>query len=217
MTSAALPDLLKWSVQNSEASRQNADVPIAAPPSEGLAALLGFHVGSDAERMADNLLIVKNAAGDIGLEDRIKAFEDFRMLVEKLDNANNLPNIQQYKGGPRGLWTPLLEQLNSEDVEIRSLAASCCHAAVQNDIKAQEKLLTVGGIPTLVQLATTDPNKDVRKRAIRALNSTAQNYQPALDDIIAHLPDTHKPKDKIDAADADSLLSWRTALESQLT
>ncbi|KAF2491800.1 Hsp70 nucleotide exchange factor FES1 [Lophium mytilinum] len=213
---AALPDLLKWSVQNSEASRQNAETPIASPPSAAMAALFGFNVGSDAERMAENLLIIKNAVGDIDLDTRIQAFEDFRLMVENLDNANNLQNIQQYKDGPRGLWTPLLEQLDSEDTEIRSLAASCCHAAVQNDIKVQEKFLTVGGIPALVRLATTDPSKDVRKRAIRALNSAAQNYQAALDDIIAHLPDTHKPKEKIDAADADSLLSWRTGLESQL-
>jgi len=217
MTSAGLPDLLKWSVANSEASLKNGGaVPMEAPKVEALAQLFGFNVGSDAERMAESLLVVKNESGKFDLDNRIQAFEDFRMLVENLDNANNLPNIQQYEGGPRGLWMPLLEQLESEEAEIRSLAASCVHAAVQNDAKVQEKLLLVGGLPTLVRLATTDSSKDVRKRAIRALNSAAQNYQPALDDIITRLPDTHKPKGKINAEDADSLLSWRTNLETQV-
>jgi hsp70-interacting protein len=66
-------------------------------------------------------------------------------------------------------------------------------------------LLVVGGIPTLVTLATEDPDTTVRKKAIRALSAVARNFQPGLDALVKHVPASYQPKDKLDAADMSSV------------
>jgi hypothetical protein len=142
MTSAGLPGLLKWSVASSEASQKNGTTPVEPPQLEALAHLFGFNVGSNAESMAKSLQVAKNESGEYDLKTRIEACENFQILVEDLNNANNLHNIPQYKDGPRGLWTPLLALLDSEEPEIRSWAALCCHSAVQNNVETQEKVST---------------------------------------------------------------------------
>jgi len=214
--SAGIPDLLKWSVGNSAAVGENAPLQLDESKANALAALLGFNVGSDAEKMAESLLVAKNEDGKYTMDQRVQAFEDFQMLVENLDNANNLHNIEQYPKGPRGLWTPLLDLLDNEAAEIRSWSALCLHSTVQNNEKTQEKLLLVGGIPKLVQLATSDSSKDVRKRAISAISSALKNYPPALDTIVSSMPEPYKPTSEIDATDMDSVDAWTSKLKAEL-
>jgi len=60
-------------------------------------------------------------------------------------------------------------------------------------------------IPTLVRLATSDPDKTARKKAISALSSTVRNFQPGLDAVIEHMPAEHKPKEVLDANDMASV------------
>lgn len=66
------------------------------------------------------------------LEDKVSAFDDFEMLIENLDNANNMENL--------GLWTKLVDQLEHEEDEIRKYAAWCTGTAVENNARAQERV-----------------------------------------------------------------------------
>lgn len=54
-------------------------------------------------------------------------------------------------------------------------------------------------------MATGDDDTKVRKKAITALSSSVRNFQPALDDVMLHVPAHFKPADKLDANDMDSV------------
>ena len=129
--------LLKWSIENADASRDDPTAttdPKAERPSgrplnaDALNALLGGP--TDADLMRESMATIQNP--EISLENKLVAFDNFEQLIENLDNANNME--------PLGLWTPLVEQLENEDPDMRRMAAWCLGTAVQNNIKAQERV-----------------------------------------------------------------------------
>ncbi|KAF1935859.1 Hsp70 nucleotide exchange factor FES1 [Clathrospora elynae] len=216
MSDPGLNSLLKWGIQNSEASRN--DAATAQPPPEiDREALLRLMTGmsgpSDAQLMQESMQVIRN--DEAKLEHRITAFDNFEQLIENLDNANNIEST--------GLWIPLVEQLENKEAELRFYAAWCCGTAVQNNIKTQERvssprlsirlrrmanrlqLLVVGAIPALVRLATSDNERKVRKKAIFALSSSVRNFQAALDAAVEHMPAEFKPQEKLDANDMESV------------
>lgn len=217
MNDPALNNLLKWGIQNSEASRNDASTapqPMSDIDKEALKQLVtGIRGPSDADLMREAFQVIENNTAE---EDaKYQAFENFEMLIQGIDNANNMEAL--------GLWTKLIKQLENEDPEMRMWAAWCCSTAVQNNIRSQERvstfhiytflsskinepqLLVLDAIPTLVRLATSDPNKDARKKAISALSSATRNFQPGLDAVLTSMPADHKPKEKLDANDMASV------------
>lgn len=137
MGDANLNNLLKWSIQNSANSTSNGDAgPLSETPantsrgldSDMLAALLGGP--SDADRMRDAMAAIQSP--DVDLENKLIAFDNFELLVENIDNANNIGNL--------GLWMPLVAQLDSSESKLRRMAAWCIGTAVQNNEKAQERV-----------------------------------------------------------------------------
>ncbi|OCL12916.1 Fes1-domain-containing protein [Glonium stellatum] len=197
MNDPGFTNLLKWGVENSDVSRKDSN---AQPNqnqslnSEALAALFGNRP-SDAELMEEFMDSVEDET--LELKKRLIAFDNFEQLIEGIDNANNME--------PLRLWGRLVEQLGKKEAEFRTYAAWCCAIAVQNNVKAQERLLLSGAIPTLVRLAIEDTHYSVRKKAILALSSAIRNYQPALDEAIASMPKEHTVDQKLDAADMDSV------------
>ncbi len=69
---------------------------------------------------------------DISLDNKLVAFDNLEQLIENIDNANNMESL--------GLWTPLMGQLDSEEADMRRMAAWCFGTAVQNNVKAQERV-----------------------------------------------------------------------------
>ena len=194
--------LLKWSIENSDnasADPTSTTDPKAERPSgrginaEALNTLMGGP--SDADLMKESMAAVLNP--EISLENKLVAFDNFEQLVEGIDNANNMENL--------GLWTPLVGLLKSEEPELRRYAAWCSGTAVQNNPRSQERFLVVGGIPTLVKLATEDLNEQVRRKAIYALSSETRNYQPGLDEALRSLPKGVAPEGAIDATDMEAV------------
>jgi len=198
-----LNELLKWGIENSAKdpnSNSNGTSTTQPPsdPSRGLnpdilAQLLGGP--SDADRMKDMMAAIQNP--EVNLENKLIAFDNLEQLVEGIDNANNLE--------PLKLWVPLVKELENEEAELRSMAAWCIGTAVQNNEKAQERLLVLGAIPTLVKIATEDSSQAARKKAILALSSGIRNYQPSLDAAIKALPASHKVEGPIDATDMEPI------------
>ncbi|KAI9934120.1 hypothetical protein ASPWEDRAFT_168398 [Aspergillus wentii DTO 134E9] len=193
-----LNGLLKWSIQNSSASQESADPNAPAPePSRGikpemLSALFGGP--SDADLMKAAMAALHS--DEVDLENKLVAFDNFEQLVEGIDNANNME--------PLGLWTPLVQLLKHEETDMRRMAAWCIGTAVQNNEKAQDRLLVLNTFPALVSIATSDSAPATRKKAIYAISSAVRNYQPAMDDLVKNLPEGY-PTDKVDAGDMDAV------------
>ncbi|KEY69868.1 hypothetical protein S7711_06424 [Stachybotrys chartarum IBT 7711] len=193
-----LNDLLKWSIENTDTSK-NGPQPAASTSEltpELMAAIMGGP--SDADLMKAAIEVISSSDADISLDDKLIAFDNFEQLIESLDNANNIANL--------GLWTPLLEQLKHEEREIRKMAAWCVGTAVQNNVKTQERLLAVGGLPQLVEMAIKDSeHEDVRRKAIYALSSACRNYQPAMDTCVEELTTRGQETAKVDATDMEAV------------
>ncbi|KAL2002515.1 hypothetical protein VTN02DRAFT_6650 [Thermoascus thermophilus] len=195
---ARMNELLKWSIENSDVSRRAQDSQdsssTSAPTLRGLnpeAIKALFGGPSDAELMKESMAALHS--DEVDLENKLIAFDNFEQLVETIDNANNME--------PLGLWTPLVELLQHKEPEMRRMAAWCIGTAVQNNEKAQDKLVVLNVIPTLVSLATTDPVQTVRRKAVYTLSSAVRNYQPAMDELVKHLPEGYPRDQKVDAGD----------------
>ncbi|KAJ5701510.1 Hsp70 nucleotide exchange factor fes1 [Penicillium malachiteum] len=203
--------LLKWSVQNSQ--QQNEDGSLTAPPTAEQAsrnltpdminALMGGP--SDADLMKAAMEVLHDNESD--LENKLIAFDNFEQLIEGIDNANNLE--------PMGLWTPLVQLLEHEEADMRRYAAWCIGTAVQNNEKAQDKLIVLNAIPKLVKVATTDSNPATRKKAVYAISSAVRNYQPSLNELIKHLPEGY-PTEKVDAGDMEAVDTLMDKLRSHV-
>ena len=140
MNDPNLNQLLKWSVRNSDVSRGDAtserDPNATRDPNRGLnaeamSALLGGP--SDADRMRDSMAAILDP--DLDLDNKLIAFDNLEQLIENMDNANNMESL--------GLWMPLTQQLESNESELRRMAAWCISTAVQNNPKGQERVSMV--------------------------------------------------------------------------
>ena len=137
-----LNQLLKWSIENSEASRsdpssktdskaERADWPAGRPlNADSLQSLMGGP--SDADLMKESMAAIRSP--DVSIKDKLVAFDNFEQLIESIDNANNMEAL--------GLWMPLMSQLDNEEADMRRMAAWCLGTAVQNNVKAQERVRT---------------------------------------------------------------------------
>ncbi|PLB49490.1 Fes1-domain-containing protein [Aspergillus steynii IBT 23096] len=195
---ANMNGLLKWSIQNStNPSDPNAPTNGATDPSRGLtpemiSTLLGGPSDADLMKAAMEAL----HSDEVDLENKMIAFDNFEQLLEGIDNANNME--------PLGLWTPLVELLRHDEADMRRMAAWCVGTAVQNNEKAQDKLLVLNAMPTLISIATSDSNPATRKKAVYAISSAVRNYQPAMDDAVKHLPEGYS-REKVDAGDMEAV------------
>ncbi|KAL7797637.1 nucleotide exchange factor Fes1 domain-containing protein [Trichoderma ceciliae] len=196
-----LNNLLRWSIENTDTSENgpSTETQAQAPPTSNLtpeimAALMGGP--SDADLMKGSIEIINDP--EVSLENKLIAFDNFEQLIENLDNANNIANLN--------LWTPLLDHLRNEDSELRKMAAWCVGTAVQNNERTQERLLAMGGVIPLVEMALKEEeSEDVRRKAIYALSSAVRNYQPSMDLCTDELNKRGFTAAKVDAADMDAV------------
>ncbi|KAG7420365.1 nucleotide exchange factor Fes1-domain-containing protein [Fusarium sp. MPI-SDFR-AT-0072] len=199
MDDKRLNELLKWSIEQSDATRNDPDAP--APTTQLTPELMASLMGgpSDADLMKASMdIITSDDAEQVSLDDKLIAFDNFEQLIEGLDNANNIANLS--------LWTPLLDQLKHDEREMRKMAAWCVGTAVQNNERTQERLLAMGGLPLLVNLATQeDEHNDVRRKAVYALSSAVRNYQPAMDLFADELTLRGHKTDKVDATSMEAV------------
>ncbi|PLN79257.1 armadillo/beta-catenin-like repeat-containing protein [Aspergillus taichungensis] len=185
--------MLKWSIQNS--NPETADPSARGLNPEMLSSLLGGP--TDADLMKASMAALHSP--EVDLENKLVAFDNFEQLIENIDNANNME--------PMGLWTPLVELLQHDESDMRRMAAWCIGTAVQNNEKAQDKMVVFSAVPKLVAIATSDADPAARKKSVYALSSAVRNYQPAMDELTKHLPESGQyPRgEKIDAGDMDAI------------
>ncbi|PQE09491.1 putative FES1-Hsp70 nucleotide exchange factor protein [Rutstroemia sp. NJR-2017a BVV2] len=196
-----LNELLKWSVENSSAAAAD---PAAPPPQarslppDAINALFGGP--SDADLMKASMAAILSTDPEVTVDDKLIAFDNFEQLIENLDNANNLD--------PLGLWSSLLGCLEHREGEIRVMAAWCVGTAVQNNEKAQNKLVEMGGVEGLVKMACDEgEGKTARRKAVYALSSAVRNCQGGMDIAVKELGKLGKVKEgeKVDATDMERI------------
>lgn len=151
-----LNQLLKWGIENSEASctdptsttdtkAERPDWPAGRPLNpEALKALMGGP--SDADLMKESMAAIQSP--DVSVENKLVAFDNFEQLIETIDNANNMESL--------GLWTPLIRQLSNQEPDMRRMAAWCLGTAVQNNVKAQERARTTHPMSHSMKLTNWD-------------------------------------------------------------
>ncbi|KAJ3223821.1 hsp70 nucleotide exchange factor fes1 [Clydaea vesicula] len=94
---------------------------------------------------------------------RVSSLDNFEMFVENLDNANDLKIL--------GLWKPLLNLLQSETVKIRMMAAWIIGTCVQNNAKAQNDLVEMNGLETLIIHLKSEKEISVQIKLLRSISS----------------------------------------------
>lgn len=158
--------LLHWSIANSQGDQQTRER-VGQPDPKLLEQLFG--TGPDEPTlMKQAMTVIRNPEAE--LENKLVAFDNFEMLIENMDNANNIENL--------GLWDPLLTQLESPESELRAGALSCVGTASQNNDKTQDDFLKHdGGLLKIIELAG-DGNEptEVRTKAFYALSNLVRNH-----------------------------------------
>ncbi|KAK9357042.1 armadillo-type protein [Lipomyces doorenjongii] len=158
--------LLKWSIENSQNAGTDSDSQRQkAPNPEVLAQLFGQPDDAQLMRAAMGTILDPN----VDIETKETAFDNLEMLVENLDNANNLESLD--------LWAPLIEQLVNPSPVLRKMACWVIGTAVQNNPKSQAALLMYpNAVPNLLRIASTDPSKEARLKAMYSLSSAIRNH-----------------------------------------
>jgi hsp70-interacting protein len=131
MDPRATNNILRWAVENSDASRSG-DAP-AQPrtklDSGAIDALFGG--GKDLKDMM-NIIEATDGHENAIMKERIETFEDLEEHVSQIDNAMGFASTD--------LWTRLVDLLDHPEPEIRLWAAWCCGTAVENTPRVQERV-----------------------------------------------------------------------------
>lgn len=158
--------LLNWSIAQQSGDKEAIER-IGQPDPKMLAQLFG--TGPDEPTLMKQAMQVV-AHPEATLEDKETAFDNFEMLIENLDNANNIENLK--------LWPLVISQLSADVPEsLRVYAASVIGIAVQNNPKSQEDFHKhEDGLKLLISIATDKSAKPLLAKSLFALGSFIRNY-----------------------------------------
>lgn len=157
---------MQWSIANSNNDKETAKK-VGAPDAKALAELFGAGGPDEPTLMVQAMQLITSK--DIPLDTKEVAFENFEMLIENLDNANNIGNLK--------LWPPLISQLSDREEKLRTYACSVIGTAVQNNPTSQEQLLKHPEvIKKLIGIAGESKNKEsLRLKALYGLSNAIRH------------------------------------------
>lgn len=182
MSNRTADELLKWGLRNapmnedgtSSLTQVAADVAAGRRPDLTDPGLYDAIMGkSEAQMMQEELSVAVNAARTV--EDRCTALDNFEMLVEQVDNANNME--------PLGMWPPVLSLLEphvASDERILVAAAWVVGTAVQNNDKAQAVALSKNALPRILTLLDDVSKEALCSKAVYALSAMLKHYPAAV-------------------------------------
>ncbi|AAS51601.1 ADL319Wp [Eremothecium gossypii ATCC 10895] len=161
--------LLHWSIANAQGDKEAA-AKAGAPDPKLLQQLFGGGPDEPA-LMRDAMAVIMNPEATV--DNKLVAFDNFEMLIENLDNANNIENMR--------LWAPLISILESEEEQLRECALSVVGTAVQNNEKSQSNFLKHdGAMKKIIELARKDSESEqVRTKAFYALSNIVRHNKDA--------------------------------------
>ncbi|EDO14995.1 hypothetical protein Kpol_376p8 [Vanderwaltozyma polyspora DSM 70294] len=160
--------LLHWSIANAQGDKEAMER-AGQPDPKMLAQLFGGGGPDDPTLMKEAMAVAINEEAD--LENRLVAIDNFEMLIENLDNANNIENMK--------LWDPILKLLDSEESELRSATLSIIGTAVQNNVNSQENFAKYDGSlkKLIVLVQNSQEPESVRTKALYALSNVIRNHK----------------------------------------
>lgn len=190
-----MESLLRWSIENSTgpgaqastssqpvgsgSSGSTAVTSVNAAPRQHLDPSIIDHIlgKSDGQLMKEALTVAvdRNRSDD----ERIQALDDFEMLVEQIDNANNIAKLE--------MWSPLQDLLTASEssAEISTQVLWIIGTALQNNPKAQLAYMNLSppALPTIVGFLNASQSSGQRSKAIYALSGLLKHNKKAVDDL----------------------------------
>ncbi|GAB4833845.1 hypothetical protein Ancab_032092 [Ancistrocladus abbreviatus] len=98
--------------------------------------------------------------------------DELQEHVESIDMANDLHSI--------GGLVPLLGYLKNSHANIRAKAADVVTTIVQNNPRSQQLVMEANGLESLLNNFTSDPDIDVRTKALGAISSLIRHNKPGI-------------------------------------
>ncbi|SPO38817.1 related to FES1 - Hsp70 nucleotide exchange factor [Pseudozyma flocculosa] len=172
-------ELLKWGLQHTpdngvdgsaSVAQISADIEAGRRPDLSDPRLYEAIMGkSEAQMMQEELAVALDATRP--LDDRCTALDNFEMLIETIDNANNITSMK--------MWTPLVELLSASEPRIQTAAAWIVGTAVQNNDKGQVAILAFSPLAPLLDLLRSDDTQ-TRSKAMYALSGLLKHNPAAV-------------------------------------
>lgn len=169
--------LLQWSIANSNGDKEAMARAGDLDP-KLLEQLFNGGMADDPTLMQQAMQVIR--AEEVDVDTKLVALDNFEMLIEKLDNANNIENMK--------MWDPLLATLENESSDIRTGVLSIIGTAVQNNKPSQDNFLKYkNGLRKVIDLAQ-DKNEtvDVRVKALYALSNLIRNHGEMAKEFAEH-------------------------------
>lgn len=162
--------LLHWSIANAQGDKE-AIKKAGAPDPKLLEQLFGGGGPDDPTLMKEAIAVITSPEST--LDNKLIAYENFEMLVENIDNANNIENMK--------MWEPILITLGCDEPAIRATALSVIGTAVQNNTDAQDNYIKYdGSVQKLIDIAKNkQEGNEVRIKAFYAISNLIRNHKKA--------------------------------------
>ncbi|KNC99601.1 uncharacterized protein SPPG_04989 [Spizellomyces punctatus DAOM BR117] len=167
-------ELLQWAVTHTtDESSAIPERPVTREPIDPkwIDVILGK---DDAVKMKECVETIRGT--EKSLDDKLAAFDELEMLVESLDNANDLR--------PLSLWTPIIDQLSSQEPKMRMYAAWVLGTAVQNNPRSQTDFLDSGGLGPILRVLASDPDEEVRAKALYCVSGAIRHNRALFDAFV---------------------------------
>ncbi|KAG9033995.1 hsp70 nucleotide exchange factor fes1 [Tulasnella sp. JGI-2019a] len=162
--------LLDWATQNTPEKNDPSYVP--PRPMEKLdPGIIDMILGKpDAVKMKEALAIAVDESKPEA--ERVNALDEFEMLIESLDNANDMEVLK--------MWDPVLSLTGSSSSEIVTQALWVAGTAIQNNPKSQSAFLSHDPFPRLIGVLSTSKSAEVRSKAIYCLSGALKHNRDAV-------------------------------------
>lgn len=127
-----------------------------------------LHIPSDAELMKIAVADLHNTT--LSTEDRQRALQELLILVEPIDNANDVADLDKLNG-----LQPIIAELDSTEEELRTTAAWVLGKACQNNLVVQKQILQYKGLPRLMEMVEASSPEEAVK-ALYAVSAVIRNF-----------------------------------------
>lgn len=164
----SMDKLLHWAIANQSGDEEAKQ--LAGQPDPKL--LLKLFGPDEPGLMRHAMAVAANP--ETTAENRLVALENYEMLIENLDNANNIENLRH--------WPHIIGLLESENAAIAALIIGI---ATQNNPPLQEAFLKHNGVQPLAKL-TDSEDKAVKLKAYFALSSLLRNNEAGVKEYLKH-------------------------------
>jgi len=134
-----------------------------------------LHVPSDAELMKIAIADLHNST--LSTEDRQRALQELLILVEPIDNANDVADLDKLGG-----LQPIIAELDSPEEELRTTAAWVLGKACQNNLVVQKQILQHKGLPRLMEMVESSSSEEAVK-ALYAVSAVIRNFPLAQEEF----------------------------------